>query len=316
MTIWGGQDHFLQHYFPIQASVLQASPTLCMQISPSKQIQPLTSRRLSSMPSSDLHETPWSRDDDYRPVAIPAWHPKLTGSRLFVIFTTLSLGTAKAVLAMAEGDSSVVAPVTIEWVSSTLIFVIFLVLGNLETRDHVRPKWFFQQDALELLWNFLDNLSIRPPTYTTDEMDTNLLLKPRYPPITGYRLLVTFLTVGFGVSKAVLSYQGKSTGPVTLEWIFGAFITAFLYYLGLFEASSTRVLPWLFEEDFTNLAVLQYTLPRLHSMFEVLEPYLRDVVVGTAGVGIAALVTISAVYIVSAFLSLNLSEENGYLPWS
>jgi hypothetical protein len=45
------------------------------------------------------------------------------------------------------------------------------------------------------------------------------------PLITGYRLLVSLITVTFGMSKAVLSYQGQSAAPTTLDWVFGVVIT-------------------------------------------------------------------------------------------
>ncbi|KAF9480520.1 hypothetical protein BDN70DRAFT_877510 [Pholiota conissans] len=48
----------------------------------------------------------------------------------------------------------------------------------------------------------------------------------RYPKLTGYRLLVIFLTAGFGLSKAKLSYNGQSTAPNTLDWLYG--VVAFL----------------------------------------------------------------------------------------
>lgn len=42
--------------------------------------------------------------------------------------------------------------------------------------------------------------------------------------LTGYRLIVIALTVGFGLSKTILSYKGKSIAPITLEWVFGVVI--------------------------------------------------------------------------------------------
>ncbi|KJA28152.1 hypothetical protein HYPSUDRAFT_34514 [Hypholoma sublateritium FD-334 SS-4] len=47
-----------------------------------------------------------------------------------------------------------------------------------------------------------------------------------FPKVTGYRLLVIGLTAGFGLSKAKLSYQGQSTAPNTLDWLYG--VIAFL----------------------------------------------------------------------------------------
>ena len=51
----------------------------------------------------------------------PSWHPKLTGSRLFVILTTLALGTAKGIAAFR---GKTVVPVTIEWVTATIFFTM------------------------------------------------------------------------------------------------------------------------------------------------------------------------------------------------
>ena len=43
--------------------------------------------------------------------------------------------------------------------------------------------------------------------------------------ITGSRLLITVVTTAFGSSKAVLSYQGHSVAPTTLEWVFGVVLS-------------------------------------------------------------------------------------------
>ncbi|KAH6907485.1 hypothetical protein BKA70DRAFT_1283149, partial [Coprinopsis sp. MPI-PUGE-AT-0042] len=182
----------------------------------------------------------WPSNDNLS--AIPSWHPKLTVARLFVIFATISLGIAKAATSY-RGDASI--PVTLEWVMTIVVFVMFLIFNNLESRQDARPKWFFQFDTLDLVWRLLR-------MYQTEEIDTHLLLKPRYPPITGYRILVTSCVVSLGSLKAGLSYQGKSTEATTTEWVLGVVLTVSLYYLGLYEASATRVLPILFEEDFSK----------------------------------------------------------------
>ena len=46
-----------------------------------------------------------------------------------------------------------------------------------------------------------------------------------HPKLTGYRLIVIVLTVGFTLSKAILSYQNKLIAPITLEWVFGVVIS-------------------------------------------------------------------------------------------
>jgi hypothetical protein len=54
-------------------------------------------------------------------VNIPRWHPKISVSRLFVLVSTLGLGTAKAVMAY-RGDT--IAPVTIEWITTIVLFLM------------------------------------------------------------------------------------------------------------------------------------------------------------------------------------------------
>ncbi|KDQ50626.1 hypothetical protein JAAARDRAFT_581279 [Jaapia argillacea MUCL 33604] len=90
------------------------------------------------------------------------------------------------------------------------------------------------------------------PTYRTDERSTVMLIRSLHPPITGYRFLVTITAVCFGLAKAVLSYLGYSTAPNTVDWVFGVLVTISLYWLGLYEASATEVLPALFETDYTS----------------------------------------------------------------
>lgn len=57
------------------------------------------------------------------------------------------------------------------------------------------------------------------------------------PALTGYRLLVIILTSSFGLSKAVLTYQGQSIAPTTLDVVFGVVVALGLrvqYLLGAF----------------------------------------------------------------------------------
>ncbi|TDL24732.1 hypothetical protein BD410DRAFT_718406 [Rickenella mellea] len=68
--------------------------------------------------------------------------------------------------------------------------------------------------------------------------------------LTGYRLIVILTTAGFGLSKAALSYHGKSTAPTTLEWLYGIVITVGLYWIGLYEHNSSQRLPLLFTKDY------------------------------------------------------------------
>jgi hypothetical protein len=101
-----------------------------------------------------------------------------------------------------------------------------LALGNIESRKEPCPAWLFQVDRLGWILHCGNKIfGFKAPRYRTDEYDTNLLLKPTLPPITGYRLLVTFCALGFGISKAVLSYKGFATEPTSVDWIFGCTVT-------------------------------------------------------------------------------------------
>ena len=43
--------------------------------------------------------------------------------------------------------------------------------------------------------------------------------------LTGYKLLNMLVISAFGVAKAVLTYQGLSAAPTTLDWILGVVLT-------------------------------------------------------------------------------------------
>jgi hypothetical protein len=47
-----------------------------------------------------------------------------------------------------------------------------------------------------------------------------------HPRLTVYRILFFTLTVGFGASKAVSSYQGQTTVPTTFDWIYGIVVVS------------------------------------------------------------------------------------------
>jgi hypothetical protein len=64
----------------------------------------------------------------------------------------------------------------------------------------------------------------------------HLHTEPRPPllvKVTGYRLLYVMVVSAFGLSKAVMEYNGKSLVSTTLDWIMGvvlaiAYVTIFL----------------------------------------------------------------------------------------
>ncbi|TDL19076.1 hypothetical protein BD410DRAFT_806027 [Rickenella mellea] len=82
----------------------------------------------------------------------------------------------------------------------------------------------------------------------------------RHPTITPYRLIITCLTAGFGLSKASLAYRGLSASPTTLEWIFGVIVTITLFWLGLYEESAPQSFTWLFEKDMKFIFEVNFVL--------------------------------------------------------
>ncbi|TDL18173.1 hypothetical protein BD410DRAFT_775208 [Rickenella mellea] len=88
----------------------------------------------------------------------------------------------------------------------------------------------------------------------------------RHPKLTGYRLLLISLTLAFGISKAITSYQGLSFAPTTLEWIFGVVVGIALYWIGLYEDVSTHPIAWLFQTDYYGSVALL-----LHFLFLALS---------------------------------------------
>jgi len=79
--------------------------------------------------------------------------------------------------------------------------------------------------------------------------------------MTGYRILVIVLTAGFGLSKAKLSYEGYSTAPNTLDWLYGVVAFLVLYWLGIYERHAMHNMPLMFEVDY--VAVLWRFITKL-----------------------------------------------------
>lgn len=56
--------------------------------------------------------------------------------------------------------------------------------------------------------------------------------------LTGYRLVFMTTVLSFGTIKTILTYTGLSIAPTTLDWVAGTFLTALLYWIGLYEESN------------------------------------------------------------------------------
>jgi len=75
--------------------------------------------------------------------------------------------------------------------------------------------------------------------------------------VTGYRLLNIVVITIVVAWKAVLSYQGQSVAPTTLDWIGGGVLALGLWWLGLYESVEPPVLPWLFSRDYSHSIALR-----------------------------------------------------------
>jgi len=73
---------------------------------------------------------------------------------------------------------------------------------------------------------------------------------PPRVPLTAYRILNMTVIISFGTAKAVLTAQGQSATPTTLDWLLGVVFAVILYYVGLWEPVRPRVLPWFFHKDY------------------------------------------------------------------
>jgi hypothetical protein len=66
--------------------------------------------------------------------------------------------------------------------------------------------------------------------------------------LTAYRLVFMLTVLSFGTVKTILTYMGQSIAPTTLDWVAGTFLTAVLYWIGLYEGSNKW--PWFFQADY------------------------------------------------------------------
>ncbi|KAF9568715.1 hypothetical protein CPC08DRAFT_624749, partial [Agrocybe pediades] len=73
-----------------------------------------------------------------------------------------------------------------------------------------------------------------------------------HPPVTGYRLLVSIVTVVFGVAKMSCAYLGRNTSATTLDWVSGVIFATTCYVLGLYEPNNIDLLDWLFKVDYSR----------------------------------------------------------------
>ncbi|KAF9055707.1 hypothetical protein BJ165DRAFT_438389 [Panaeolus papilionaceus] len=180
------------------------------------------------------------------------WYPKLTPFRSVTLIVGIALGVLKAVLTY---QGSQFAPVAVEWICGTALFLLFYFLDALEKDIRLHDDssiWFYDYDCLNLLWKPMRWFGIKIPEYSTSEAPIWNTYSSK-PIVTNYRLLVSGTVLILGMLKAVLAYLGKSDGATAVDWIFGVIITAGLYILGLYECNTAKLLPSLFARNDSRL---------------------------------------------------------------
>lgn len=120
-------------------------------------------------------------------------------------------------------------------------------------------EWLFSSTSQHFPHNLhnstLDSMIAPPALETTDT-----------PIVTGNRIFVTISVVGFGVSKAIVTYRGFPTSANTLDWVFGVvvstlsvFFTPFkvrrsylgrTYCLEMYQDEAAYAWPSVFQTDY------------------------------------------------------------------
>ncbi|PPR05576.1 hypothetical protein CVT24_002787 [Panaeolus cyanescens] len=180
------------------------------------------------------------------------WHPKLTPFRVLTMIVGVGLGISKAVLSYKGME---LAPIALEWILGTLLFIIIYFLDVLNHETHLNDDsyhWFYDYDCTTLLWTILKQFGAKVPEYSTSE---EVVWTPYYmrTVVTNYRLLVSATVLVFGTLKAVLSFLDRSDGATTVDWIFGVIVGTSLYILGLYEHNTANIFPSLFTRNDSRL---------------------------------------------------------------
>ncbi|KAJ2918705.1 hypothetical protein MD484_g1681, partial [Candolleomyces efflorescens] len=119
-------------------------------------------------------------------------HPPATRYRVLVSASTLTCGISKAVLSYRGQDT---AATTVEWIYGVVIIlsIYWLVLYDSEA-----------------------GISNGQPPFSS---------KPKHLRVTGYHILVTTSTAGFGLAKAALLYHGRGRAANAVELVYGVVVT-------------------------------------------------------------------------------------------
>jgi len=101
--------------------------------------------------------------------------------------------------------------------------------------------------------------SLDPRTNNTRDEQQQRYRPPLGLEFTGYHLLNIAVILGFGISKAVLSYHGQSVIPTTQELVGGTLFAAISYYLGMFKDQRPEIWPLFFRVDWAP-PILEFLL--------------------------------------------------------
>lgn len=97
----------------------------------------------------------------------------------------------------------------------------FFTVGSYDSREDVPAHlhWLFKPDCMDPIWVLLtDHLSIKRPSYRSEEQVIPEALYAGHPFVTPYRVLVCAIVTVGGMSKAMLGYWGYSTAVTWIEW--------------------------------------------------------------------------------------------------
>jgi hypothetical protein len=79
--------------------------------------------------------------------------------------------------------------------------------------------------------------------------DSDAIPPPLGVKLTAYRLLNVTTMFAFAITKGILTYEGLSTMPTTLDWLSGGVLAVVLYWIGLYEAQDSTKWKWFFQVD-------------------------------------------------------------------
>ncbi|KAF8310493.1 hypothetical protein DL93DRAFT_2084497 [Clavulina sp. PMI_390] len=197
-----------------------------------------------------LHDWVWSRQPTISEdtEATPLDQPRLaiTMHRLFGSLLILAFGIPKAILGY---KGKALAGNTLDWIMGVFLSLVLYWVGLFEWSRPAVLSWFFHRDILSGVERVQ---RLDPGEYVGYHESWSYETQRVTVYITGYRILTTIVILGFGVTKATLSYMGWTVVPITLEWLMGVVAALILYWMGLYEAPRTRVFPAFFHQDYSS----------------------------------------------------------------